>query len=178
MWSENEARVACYQMGMSWEEGSGNTNWNCYLTFYFDIELRTTVSNSLNTYHKAFSCLGVEERLIDCSANDYYDCYYGPYYYATVHCLPGIFYNKLLLLLFIVTPSCKSGSFTEEDKIPRICVFGQWYTLYYNNLRYYPVKQYSAAGCKNYLLKAGLFCKGIAQFSITMYLVFFYSRSS
>ena len=25
-WSENEARMACYQMGMSWEEGSGNTN--------------------------------------------------------------------------------------------------------------------------------------------------------
>ena len=22
-WSENEARVACYQMGMVWEEGSG-----------------------------------------------------------------------------------------------------------------------------------------------------------
>ena len=23
-WSENEDRVACYEMGMSWEEGSGN----------------------------------------------------------------------------------------------------------------------------------------------------------
>ena len=23
LWSENEARVACYQMGMKWEEGSG-----------------------------------------------------------------------------------------------------------------------------------------------------------
>ena len=23
-WNENEARVACYEMGMSWEEGSGS----------------------------------------------------------------------------------------------------------------------------------------------------------
>ena len=104
-WSENEARVACYEMGMSWEEGSGNTNWNCYLTFYFRIELRTTVSNSLNTYHKTFSCLGVEERLIDCSVNDNYDCYFGPYYYVTVHCLSGIFYYKLLILLFLYSYS-------------------------------------------------------------------------
>ena len=27
-WSENEARVACYQMGIVWKEGSGN---NCFV---------------------------------------------------------------------------------------------------------------------------------------------------
>ena len=52
----------------------------------------------MTTYHKNFFCLGVEERLIDFSANDNYDFYFGQYYYVTVHCLPGIFYYKLLAL--------------------------------------------------------------------------------
>ena len=121
--------------------------------------MRTSVSKQMTTYHKTFSCLGVEERLIDCSAYDNYDFYFGPYYYATLHCLPGMFYYELLLLFFVVTPSCKSGYFTVEDKTLRICLFGQWYTLCGNNLRYCPVKQYS--GCDKYSLKAGLNCKGI-----------------
>ena len=94
-----KAKVAWYEMGMSWEEGSGNTNWNYHLTFNFDIELRTSVSsNSLSTYHKNFTCLGEEERPVYCSSNDYYDCYLGPYCYATVYCLPDIFYYKFLIL--------------------------------------------------------------------------------
>ena len=80
--------------GCHGKKGQVVTNLNCYLTFYYDIELRINVSNSLNIYNTTFACSGVEERLIDCSANDYYDCYFGPYYYATVHCLPGIFYYK------------------------------------------------------------------------------------
>ena len=68
---------------------------------------------------------------------------------------------------FIVTPSCKSGSFTIEDKTRRICLFGQWYTLCGNNLRYCPVKQYS--DCDKYSLKAGLICKGTIS-SIIQYI--------
>ena len=47
--------------GCHGKKGQVITNLNCYLTFYFEIELRTTVSDSLNTSHKTFSCLVVEE---------------------------------------------------------------------------------------------------------------------
>ena len=77
---------------------------------------------------------------------------------------------------FIVTPSCKSGNLTVEDKTLRICLFGQWYTLCGNNLRNCRVKQYS--GCDIYSLKAGQFCNGIAHLSVTIYLVYSYSQSS
>ena len=128
------------------------------------------------TYHKTFFCLGAEERLIDFSANNY-DFYFGQYYHVTVHCLRGIFYLKLLILLFfIVTPSCKSGNFTVEDKTLRICLFGQWYTLCGNNLRYCLVKQYS--DCNKYSLKTQLIRKGIIQHSITICLVYFFSQLS
>ena len=73
---------------------------------------------------------------------------------------------------FIAAPSCKSGIFTVEDKTRRICLFGQWYTLCGNNLRYCPVKQYS--DCDKYSLKAGLICKGITQLNNTIHLVYFY----
>ena len=47
--------------GCHGKKGQVITNLNCYLTFYFEIQLRTTVSDSLNTSHKTFSCLVVEE---------------------------------------------------------------------------------------------------------------------
>ena len=102
-WSENEARVACYQMGMVWKEGSGI---NCYIWksisfFYSDIELNITApSQTYLVSFKNFSCSGIEEKLINCSTipvdrneNPYYDCIYQPgvYYFATVDCIPGIY---------------------------------------------------------------------------------------
>ena len=72
----------------------------------------------------------------------------------------------------MVTPSCKSGNFTVEDKTCRICLFGQWYILSDNNLRYCPVKLYSSYD--KYLLKTGLICKGITQLNNTIQLVYFY----
>ena len=59
--------------------------------------------------------------------------------------------NSCYYYSFIAAPSCKSGNFTVEDKTHRICLFGQWYTFYGNNLKYCPVKQYS--DCDEYSLK-------------------------
>ena len=58
-WNENEARVACYEMGCHGKKDQVVTNSNCYLTFYFNIELRISVSNSLNIYNKTFACSGI-----------------------------------------------------------------------------------------------------------------------
>ena len=101
-WSENEARVACYQMGMVWKEGSGIVVVLIFLIkmfiLYSDIKLNTT-TGSFNgiVYSKTFSCSGLEEKLINCSVDDYIDtCYYhehGHYYYATAKCIKGILYH-------------------------------------------------------------------------------------
>ena len=49
-WSEKEARVACYQMGMLWEEGSGIVTVLIFLIIWFilysDTELTTNWTDS------------------------------------------------------------------------------------------------------------------------------------
>ena len=106
-WGENEARVACHQMGMIWKEGSGINCFGIKLIpfFYSDIELKVT-GRSYQTYlvlFKNFSCSGTEEKLLNCSTirvekNEIssYDCIYQPnvYYYATIDCIPGIYSIK------------------------------------------------------------------------------------
>ena len=103
-WSENEARVACYQMEMVWAEGSGIVVVLIFLMkkfiFYSDIKLNTTESFSGVIYTKSFFCSGLEEKLINCSV-DYYihSCYYydhgnsNYYWYATAKCIKGILYH-------------------------------------------------------------------------------------
>ena len=101
-WSENEARVACYQMGMVWEEGSGIVVVLIFLIkmiiLYSDIKLNTTPGSYSNyIYSKNLSCSGLEENLINCSVDDrIYSCYYhehGYHYYATTKCVEGILYH-------------------------------------------------------------------------------------
>ena len=103
-WSENEARVACYQMGMVWKEGSGIVVVLIFLMknfiFYSDIKLNTTEILSGVVYTKSFSCYGLEEKLINCSVDDYiHSCYYydngnsNSYLYATAKCIEGILYH-------------------------------------------------------------------------------------
>ena len=103
LWSENEARMACYQMGMVWAEGSGIV---VVLTFiikrfilYCNIELKLLGDYSSPMYSKTLSCSGLEEKLINCSVDDYiYSCYYDGsdnsncYWYATAKCIKGILY--------------------------------------------------------------------------------------
>ena len=103
-WSENEAKVACYQMGMVWEEGSGIVVVITFiikrLILFSDSELATNWTYSNTSYSKKnYYCLGLEEELINCSADnhDYYcDNYtsrlYYYYSYATPKCIEGIFY--------------------------------------------------------------------------------------
>ena len=56
VWSENEAKVACYGMGKSWEEGSGIVVVLILiinrLILYFDIELTINRTYSNNLYSK------------------------------------------------------------------------------------------------------------------------------
>ena len=70
---------------------------------YSDIELKVT-GPAYQTYlvlFKSFSCSGTEEKLINCSTIlidrseiSTYNCIYQPgiYYYATIDCIPGIYY--------------------------------------------------------------------------------------
>ena len=101
-WGENEARVACYQMGMSWQEQSGIKICLMYLIIYLlysGIVLSTT-----DQYHevklKNITCSGVEENIINCFIipthdHEIYNCQYisetHAYYYANVHCILDIF---------------------------------------------------------------------------------------
>ena len=104
-WSENEARVACYQMEMAWAEGSGIVVVLIFLIkmfiLYSDIKLNTTTRSFYGiVYSKTFSCSGLEEKLINCSVDDHiYSCYYydngnsNHYWYATAKCIKGILYH-------------------------------------------------------------------------------------
>ena len=104
-WSENEARVACYQMEMAWAEGSGIVIVLIFLIkmfiLYSDIKLNTTNRSFYGiVYSKTFSCSGLEEKLINCSVDDYIHSfyYYGHdnsscYWYATAKCVEGILYD-------------------------------------------------------------------------------------
>ena len=101
-WSENEAKVACYQMEMVWAEGSGIVVVLIFLIkmfiLYSEIKFNTTNGSFYGiVYSKTFSCSGLEEKLINCSVDDHiYSCYYhehGYYYYATAKCVEGILYH-------------------------------------------------------------------------------------
>ena len=94
-WGENEARVACYQMGMSCQEQSGIKiclmDWIIYL-LYFGIVLSTTDQHH-EVKLKNIICSRVEENVINClviSAYELYNCLYEyksgthGYYYANV----------------------------------------------------------------------------------------------
>ena len=142
LWSENEARVACYQMGMEWEEGSGIVVMVIFIIkrfiLYSDIELKISGSYSNKFYSKNLSCSGLEEKLINCLSDDQniYYCNYNSYgyIYATAKCIEGILYHQLiinLLQIYIVIANlfCISGSFSLVDKILKICAFGQWHTF-------------------------------------------------
>ena len=104
LWGENEARVACYQMGMVWQEGSGIVDVLISLIkrfiLYSDIGLKTAWTNSNKFLHKNFSCSGLEEKLINCSSDDQTFCYcyywinnHKRYAYATAKCKEGILYK-------------------------------------------------------------------------------------
>ena len=103
-WSENEARVSCYQMGMIWAEGSGIVVVLIFLIkmfiLYSDIKLNTTENLSGVVYTKSFSCSGLEEKLINCSVDDHiYSCYYYDngnsklYLYASAKYIKVILYH-------------------------------------------------------------------------------------
>ena len=102
-WGENEARVACYQMGMAWKEGSGIVVVLIFLIkmfiLYSDIKLNTTRSFSGIAYSKTFFCSGLEEKLINCSVDDhinschYYEHNFNHFLYATAKCVDGIPYH-------------------------------------------------------------------------------------
>ena len=106
-WSENEARVACYQMRMSWEKGSGIVAVLIFLIIWYiiysDTELTTNWTDQNTLYLKNMSCSGIEEKLIHCSSDvNYYCDYYtvqGYHYfkYATAKCIEGI-----LCILYII----------------------------------------------------------------------------
>ena len=108
LWSENEARVACYQMGMVWEEGSGIV---VVLTFiikriilYSDIDFK--ISGYSNKFcSKNLSYSGLEEKLINCLSDDHniYYCSYNYYYYAyaTAKCIEGILYYQLIIIILL-----------------------------------------------------------------------------
>ena len=103
-WGENEARVACYQMGKAWKERSGIVVVLIFLIkmfiLYSAINFKTTWSYSNYIYSKNLSCSGLEENLINCSVDDHiYSCSYdgsynsNRYWYATAKCVEGILYH-------------------------------------------------------------------------------------
>ena len=75
------------------------------LDHYSGIEL-ITWSYLGRFYSKNLSCSRLEEKLINCSIDDYEDiCYYYEngyyYYYATAKCIKGILYHQSILCKYI-----------------------------------------------------------------------------
>ena len=94
---------------MVWEEGSGIVVVLIFLIkmfiLYSDIELITWSYLGI-FYSKNLSCSGLEEKLINCSIDDYENiCYYYEngyyYYYATAKCIDGILYRQTILCIYI-----------------------------------------------------------------------------
>ena len=88
---------------MVWEEGSGIVVVLIFLIKMFILDLYSGIElitwNYLEIfYSKSLSCSGLEEKLINCSIDDYLNiCNYYEnghyYYYATANCNKGILYH-------------------------------------------------------------------------------------
>ena len=142
-WGENEAKVACYQIGMVWKEGSGIVVVLIFLIkmfiLYSDIKLNNTGSLSGIVYSKTFSCSGLEEKLMNCSVDDYIDtCYYhehnsNQFYYATAKCVEGILYYQSILCKYIfysLSVLYIWKSVISRQNFENLCIWSMAHTLW------------------------------------------------